>query len=134
MSNRDRQAWMWAEACEMLEQAERLHRQYFRLGGAARTISWEPPVDLLEDGSYVLLTVALPGVVPEQVSMRMDGEGVLIEAIRSPSLNALAATVHRLEIPYGRFVRRVALPPGTYELQEQLFQHGCLNLRFTRVR
>jgi HSP20 family protein len=32
MATRDPTAWMWAEACQMLEQAERMHRQFFRIG------------------------------------------------------------------------------------------------------
>lgn len=113
-----------------MEQAERLHRQFFRLGNSART--WEPPVDLSEDGATLVLTVALPGVSPDRVSLHMDEGGIVIEAVRPPSVSALTVAVRRLEIPYGRFMRRVPLPPGTYELQEQLFHHGCMSLRLLR--
>lgn len=132
MNTRDRHGWMWAEAYELLTQAERLHRQFFRLGRAASTVAWEPPIDLFEDGAQLQLTVALPGVSPEQVALHVYDGGVSIEAIRPRSLRANTANVHRLEIPYGRFARRVNLPPGTYELQEQLFRNGCLNLRFLK--
>lgn len=130
MNNLERQSWMWAEACELVEQAERLHRQFFRLGSSART--WEPPVDVTEDGGQLVLTVALPGVSPEHVSLHLDDGGIVIEATRPPSVGTLTAIVRRLEIPYGRFLRRVSLPPGTYELQEQLFHHGCMSLRLLR--
>jgi HSP20 family molecular chaperone IbpA len=35
-----------------------------------------------------------------------------------------------LEIPYGRFERRFALPAGHYELTERSYTNGCLVLRF----
>lgn len=130
MSIHDRQAWMWANACELLTQAERLHRQFFRPSGATRHVSWEPPVDLIEDGAHLLLTVALPGVKPENVSLRIESDGVAIEAVRPRGLNG--GMVRRMEIPYGRFARRIPLPPGIYELQEQLFRNGCLSVRFAK--
>ena len=37
MARRNPSPWMWADAVDLLEQAERLQRQFFRLaGGAAR--------------------------------------------------------------------------------------------------
>lgn len=132
MSIHDRQAWMWAHACELLTQAERLHRQFFRPNGAVRHVSWEPPVDLIEDGAQLLLIVALPGVKPENVSLRIENGGVAIEALRPRGLSGHSGIVRRMEIPYGRFARHVALPPGVYELQEQLFRNGCLSVRFAK--
>ena len=43
--------WMWAQACELIDQAERMHRQFFRLAARRRGArpSWEPPVDVFED-------------------------------------------------------------------------------------
>jgi HSP20 family protein len=38
------------------------------------------------------------------------------------------AAIHRLEIPYGRFERRIPLPPGNYRLHEQFLEDGCLVL------
>ena len=59
-------AWMWAEACEMLARAERLHRQFFepRRSAASRLPVWQPPADVLETEREVLILVALPGVDP----------------------------------------------------------------------
>jgi HSP20 family molecular chaperone IbpA len=37
-----------------------------------------------------------------------------------------------MEIPYGRFERRIALPTGRYELTERSYTNGCLVLRFTQ--
>lgn len=135
MSARDRQSWMWADACELLEQAERLHRQFFQLGANQQRISWEPPVDMIESERELLLVVALPGVEPNRVTLSTEGNELVIEALRPSTLpprSSFVAAVHRLEIPYGQFARRVRLPSGAYELAEQIFRHGCLHLRFIK--
>ena len=77
MAIRNPPAWMWAEACEMLEQAQRLQRQFFRFGRAVEAQPrWEPPVDIVAYGDEVQVTVALPGVPPEHIDV--DAEGGLL--------------------------------------------------------
>jgi HSP20 family protein len=119
MSSRNPHSWMWAEAFELLERAQRLQRQFFAFGHAVQSQPrWEPPVDIVAYDPDV------------QVSVK---HGTLfVTALRSPPLNAQTTAVHRLEIPYGRFERQIALPAGRYELMEQSFVNGCLVLRLTK--
>jgi HSP20 family protein len=133
MTSRNPTSWMWAEACEMLERAQRLQRQFFRFGHAFEAQArWEPPIDIVAYEPEVRVTVALPGVAPERVQVRI-GEGALyVTAARVPPLGQETTAVHRLEIPYGRFERQIVLPAGRYEILEQGFQHGCLVLRLIK--
>ena len=125
---------MWAEACEMLERAQRLQRQFFRFGHAVEAQPrWEPPIDIVAYEPDVQVTVALPGVSPERVQVGVTNGALTIAAIRTPPLNAQTTAVHRLESPYGRFERQIALPAGRYELMEQAFTNGCLVLRLRRA-
>lgn len=134
MYSRDARTWMWAEACEMLEQAQRLHRQFFRFGGVAGALpSWEPPTDVVASEGEVRITVALPGVPPEQVRVGVENGVLLISAVRPPPIDGRTRVIHRLEIPYGRFERRIALPAGHYEITEERYAHGCLALRLART-
>ena len=68
MSNRnDPTSRMWAQACDLIDQAERLHRQFFQLGVSERALAtWEPPVDVFEDEREVVIVVAMPGVPAER--------------------------------------------------------------------
>src|SRR5437868_3944865 len=133
MAIRNRQSWMWAEACEMLEQAQRLQRQFFRFGHVVEAQPrWEPPVDVVADDLAVEVTVALPGVAPQNVQVRIDRGALNISAGRALPMNRHTTAIHRLEIPYGRFERRIALPAGSYELVEQACVNGCLILRLKR--
>ncbi len=130
MAIRKPPSWMWAEACEMIERAERMQRQFFRFGHTVKAQArWEPPVDVVAYGAEVQVTVALPGVAPEHIEVHTDSGLLLVAALRPPPMHQNMTAVHRLEIPYGRFERRIALPAGHYELMEQAYTNGCLILR-----
>jgi len=117
----------------MLEQAERLQRQFFRFGHAVEAQPrWEPPVDIVASDGHLEVTVALPGVAPENVRLRIEHGGLSVMAGRALPMNQRTTGIHRLEIPYGRFERRIALPPGRYDLLEQACVNGCLVLRLKR--
>jgi len=134
MAIRNPHSWMWAEASELLAQAQRLQRQFFRFGQAVESQPrWEPPVDIVASADDIQVSVALPGVTPERVQLRI-AQGVLrIEAVRPIPMNQQTTRIHRLEIPYGRFQRQIALPAGHYQLMEQAFVNGCLTLRLARI-
>src|SRR5207245_10558114 len=60
--SRDFSSRMWTEALSLLEQADRLHRQFLRAAGAEQPHAWEPPVDVIETSDEVRVQLALPGV------------------------------------------------------------------------
>ncbi|HET6492431.1 MAG TPA: Hsp20/alpha crystallin family protein [Burkholderiales bacterium] len=127
--------WMWEEACSLLDEAERLHRQFFRLSASTRARPvWEPPVDVFEDEREIIIVVALPGVAAERIDIALDDSGTL--AIRAESRIPFAGPgcdVHRLEIPYGYFERRIPLPAGRYEPGARDLNNGCLTLTLRKL-
>jgi HSP20 family molecular chaperone IbpA len=134
MTSRDPKAWMWAEASEFLDRADRLHRQFFVLGSIdERRPAWQPPVDLLETTRELQIMVALPGVEPEHVQVVIDGGSLIVVGHRQLPERARGAAIHRIEIPYGRFERRIALPAGRYELDRRELAHGCLFLTLRKL-
>lgn len=126
MRDDDPRDWMWSEAIEMLLRAERLHRQFFQPRHATRQVVWEPPVDVLELADQVLILVALPGIDPEQVEVIIEENTLLVSGWRSHPPELRAAVIHRLELPQGRFERRVTLPPGLYGAVRRSAANGCL--------
>ncbi len=122
-------AWMWKRAQELMEEADRLQRRFFHLSDTGvRAASWEPPVDLFETESALWVLVALPGVEPERVAVDIDGNHLTVSGIRGLPPALRSASVRRLEIPHGRFVRRVELPAPGYEIDRLELAHGCLTL------
>jgi len=131
MTRRNPGAWMWGEAVDLLEQAERLQRQFFRLGGAQRP-SWEPPADVYGNQGQILVEVALPGVPPERIEIICAPGELIVRGDRRLPRRLANAPIQRLEIPHGRFERRLDLPAGRWELVGQELTNGCLQLLLAR--
>jgi len=116
----------------MLERAERLQRQFFQHAAVA----WEPPVDIIETNEHVQVHVALPGVAPGSIAVSVDPAGLSISAVRAFPCSGDTLNVHRIEIPYGRFERQIALPLGDQyqplELVRKELVDGVLTLVFKK--
>jgi HSP20 family protein len=125
---------MWSEACAMLLRAERLHREFFRPAGSISMLPvWEPPVDILEIEREVLVLVALPGVSPDRVEAAIDNGDLVIRGVRVLPPELRTAVIHRLELPQGRFERRVRLPAGRYSDVRRAVVDGCLVITLEKM-
>ena len=134
MNSRELSNLMWGEALTLLEQADRLHRQFCR-PAAAQAPAWEPPVDVIETAHAIVVHVALPGAIADSVVIELEPGALTISARRSFPLDSAAgqpARVHALEIPYGRFQRRIGLPMKVLSLTGRKMQDGCLTLTFSK--
>lgn len=134
MSISDPNSWMWGEALELLERAERMQRRFFRLsGGTERKAIWEPPLDIFETLHHLWMMIALPGMTSTQVQVNMDSGILVVSGERSLPSELRSATIRRLEIPYGRYERRIELPPGRYEFDHREFVNGVLVLSLRKL-
>jgi HSP20 family protein len=134
MSSHNPTDWMWAQACELIEQAERMHRQFFRLAASEHgQVVWEPPVDIFEDAREVVIVVALPGVPSERIEVLTEPGTLVIRAKRPLPLAATQHAVRQLEIPYGHFERRIRLPDVRLESGTRELLDGCLLLRLRKT-
>jgi HSP20 family protein len=133
MKGNDPRHWMWAEACAMLDQAERLRRQFFQpdFAGTAGP-AWEPPVDILQAGQELRIVAALPGVAPQDLQASINGEVLTIAGVRRLPQTGRGAAIQRLEIPHGRFERRIRLPSGRMEVVRSELASGCLFLSLNK--
>ena len=128
MRPKDQINWMLTDAIEALARAERLHQSFLNLhprGGGSEP-SWEPPMDVIETEEEILILVALPGVDPDEVEL--DGGTLVISGRRTLPAELRNARILRLELPQGRFERRITLPTGRYTIS-RFAAHGCVGLR-----
>jgi len=118
----------------MLLRAERQHSQFFRpRRSTMRVPAWEPPVDVLETETKVLVLVALPGVGQDKVQAVIEDGDLIIVGHRVLPAELDTAVIHRLELPQGRFERRVPLPRGRYGGVQHTMNNGCLVIALTKT-
>ena len=135
MSSRYPTDWMWAHACALLDDAERMHRQFFRLAASERMqVQWEPPADVFEDEQEIVVVVALPGVSLEQVEVGIEPGALVVRAQRPVPFAGSRYAVRQFEIPYGYFERRIALPNVELDGATRQLGDGCLTLRLRKSR
>lgn len=123
---------MWSQACDMVERADRLHRQFFQLGQVGHMPAWEPPVDVFETGSELVIRAAVPDVDPDDFEIVLGEGALLLAGRRRLPAEAARGGIRQLEIPYGRLERRIALPPGRHRLVASRYQGGCFEIRLQR--
>jgi HSP20 family protein len=132
MASREITAWVWGDALSLLEQAERMQRQFFHAGGA-EVRCWEPPIDMVEQRDTLSVQIALPGVSTNDVAVRFDADGVRVIGVRRfPATRD--SRIHRIEIPYGRFERHIDLPLDDLEPLTPEMTNGCLVLTFRKLK
>jgi HSP20 family molecular chaperone IbpA len=111
-----------------------MHRQFFRLSASERTHAvWEPPVDVFEDEREIVIVVALPGVPAERIEVTSEPGALLVRAERPLPFSGSRRALRQLEIPYGWFERRVALPNVRLEAGTREVAHGCLILTLRKM-
>lgn len=134
MRRPDPTRWMWEEACEMLERAERMQRQFFQVrDDLRRGPTWEPPVDIVETDRELTILIALPGVRASDMDVLIDGGMLIVRGARALPTFSDRGVIHRLEIPHGRFERRILLQAATLELVRREVIDGCLLLSLNKL-
>jgi HSP20 family molecular chaperone IbpA len=125
---------MWAQALDMIDEANRLQRRFFEVTVRPEAApKWEPPVDIFESADELWLFYALPGVAAEQIEVGLEGAELVVRGDRQLPPVAHITSIRRLELPHGRFERRIALPAGRYDLIARSVDHGCLVIGLRRI-
>ena len=113
MSKREVDEWFWTVGAELSRLAEEIGPTRTRI--AARR-SWEPRIDLLDDGEKIIVRAEIAGVRGEDVQLLFlaDRNTLVIRGHRPEQSMADAERVqaYQLEIFYGPFEREIVLPDG----------------------
>ncbi len=135
MSAQDWDFIVWRRANDLLQQAERIHRNFLQIAAASRhraqhgrTPSWEPPVNVVETGKSVWVISALAGIAVDRIDVRLDGRDLVIAGERPLPECCHDGELKLWEIPLGRFERRVTLVGGAnpLSLEKISFQDGLV--------
>ncbi|MGH7768199.1 MAG: Hsp20/alpha crystallin family protein [Candidatus Binatia bacterium] len=108
--------WMWRQASDLLEHAERIQRCFLQaaLVGLQAPLSqsarWSPTVNVVETDEDLWAIFALAGVAADQMELRLEDGALIVSGHRPLPECFLDAELKVLEIPCGRFERRLQLP------------------------
>ena len=133
MRSDDDSAWMLWDAADLAQTTRRLAQRHFQIGQSRELLCWEPPVDVHQRQDEFGVLVALPGVAPDCYQVSLEHSLLVVRAERSRSVSFNSGLILHLEIPYGRFERRIRLPDGEYRLVSMQLEHGCLRLQLARL-
>ena len=128
MPNRQLESRMWADACAAMERAERLRRPFFHHGSSR----WEAPIDVFETDDALNILIALPGVELDDIAVTLNAGTLTVTGERPLPPELRNARILRMEIPYGRFERRIELPPVPFQISGRHLANGCLMLRLQK--
>jgi HSP20 family molecular chaperone IbpA len=92
-----------------------------------------PPVDVIEDASGITLYADLPGVPKDKLSVRIDGENLVIEGeIALEMAKNLEATHVEVSLPRYRRVFTLSKELDPERLSAEL-KHGVLKLQIQKA-
>ena len=103
--------------------------------GAAPASSWDPNVDVLDDGDAIRLLVELPGVEPEDVRVSIRGRMVMVRGTKKGRIRAKEGMrFFCMERYFGTFVKSVPLPrPVNSHHARTRMKDGILEIILPRV-
>ena len=94
--------------------------------------SWQPAAEIYEDDSELVIEMDLPGILQEDIQVRIEEHTLMIHGERKPS-HDMTCTTQRSERSYGQFSREFALPGNVDEsLTQASCEQGVLQVRLRK--
>jgi HSP20 family protein len=106
------------------------HAFFTPILGPAAGQPWSPSVDIYRLADGWLLKFELAGVGPDDVSVTVDGQRIIVRGARLDRCLEAGCSVHQMEIAYTRFERTVELPESLDRASVRCeFNHGMVLVR-----
>lgn len=110
-----------------------IDREFDRLiGRAFPKASWLPALDVRETEDRYEVTMDLPGLDPEAVTVTLEDGLLKVSGTREHSTED-EETYHRIERSYGSFIRSVRLPAANGDKAEASFDKGVLTVSVPKI-
>lgn len=133
MASQDWELEIWQRANALLRQAERIQRNFIQVAVSSqyratsgRSLSWEPPINVVETDLAVWIVVALPGVKPDRVKVVLHDNYLTVSGERPLPACCTEGELKVWEIPLGRFERRFGPLGDPLTVEKVLLEDGLL--------
>jgi HSP20 family protein len=126
---------IWQRTSDLLQQVERIHRNFLQIAAGARyrasqgrSSAWQPPVNVVETEASLWVISAVPGVAADRMNVRLEGRELVIAGERPLPKCCNDGELKLWEIPLGRFERRLTVIEGRKPLSlgQVALQDGLL--------
>lgn len=124
----------WTEFDRLQKSIDQLARQMrgisrFPFEPPLTTAHVFPPMNVTRDNDSYLVTAELPGLAPEDLEIRVEGDRLTVQGQRRPETLGERFTYHRKERPMGTFQRSLNLPNKVEAHAVQAhYKHGVLTI------
>ena len=124
----------WQELVRLQQEVNELFSDFFNRFSSTKEISFTPQINMYETKEEVVLNVALPGTLQEDIDISLEEEDVLyIRGERPDPHETITGSRHIEELRYGYFERQVQLPIKCFsERIEADYSDGILNIRLIK--
>jgi len=124
----------WQELARLQQEVNDLYSNFFNRFSSTKEISFTPQIEMYETEEKIILNVALPGTLQEDIDISLEKEDLLfIRGERPDPHNTLVGPRHIEELCYGYFERQVQLPAKCLsEKMEADYSEGILNIRIIK--
>jgi HSP20 family protein len=104
-------------------------------GNSGRVQSLVPAIDVYDVKDLVVIETVLPGVDPKNVTLSVEKGMLIISGTSERKTEVDDKDYYRKEIRSGSFMRQVALPAGTSEVNAKAsFKDGILKIEFPKTQ
>jgi HSP20 family protein len=94
---------------------------------------WEPTVDVAENDQEVTVRAEVPGIKPEELSVTVSGNQLVLSGEKKEEVEDKAKGYHRMESRYGSFRRSIPLPEVVDQGQvEAEYANGVLTIHLKK--
>ncbi|HEX6972622.1 MAG TPA: Hsp20/alpha crystallin family protein [Limnochordia bacterium] len=125
----------WEPWESMRQWAERFNRLLpdSLLRGDGR--QWQPRVDIAETDTEVIVRADLPGVEPENIDVRVQGQSLTLKGEVEQTTESEERGYHQIERRWGSFFRQLSLPaPVDPDSAQASYRNGVLEIRMQKER
>lgn len=123
----------WQELVRLQQEVNELFSDFFNRFSSTKEISFTPQINMYETEEEVVLNVALPGTLQEDIDISLEDDVLYIRGERPDPYGTIAGPRHIEELCYGYFERQVQLPAKCFsEKIEADYSDGILNVRLIK--
>ncbi len=95
---------------------------------------WNPPLDLMETGSSLVVEIEVPGINPDNIDISVTADVLTFTGEKKKKAEDKGKSYHLVERTYGKFSRSIRLPTTVNPDQvEALYKDGILKITLSKT-